>query len=112
MISKKDLFQLMFEKLKKIQREDKFDKIIESCRERTYKGKSDDFFFGEIVYIVFNSGMKDKIVDEKLDAIREAFADYDVTAVAEYTQEKIKELMSNRAIIRHKGKIQSIIHNA
>lgn len=112
MVELRGMFRLMFDKLREIQTDDKFDKIIESCRERTYKGKSDSFFFGEIVYIVFNSGMRDKVVDQKLEAITEAFANYDVKAVAEYTEEKVKELMGNKAIIRHEGKIRAIIHNA
>lgn len=43
---------------------------------------------------------------------REAFANFDVEKVAQYSQEKVEELMLNSAIIRNRGKINAAINNA
>lgn len=43
---------------------------------------------------------------------RDAFANFDVNAVANFDQAKVEELMLNSAIIRNRGKINAAINNA
>jgi len=49
---------------------------------------------------------------KRRDGYRRAFSDFDVKAVALFTEEKIEELLLNSEIIRHRGKITATIHNA
>ena len=43
---------------------------------------------------------------------RDAFANFDLTIVSQYNQNKVDELMLNPEIIRHRGKINAAIVNA
>lgn len=49
---------------------------------------------------------------KRRDGYREAFANFDVNAVALFTEQKVEELLLNTSIIRHRGKIQAAINNA
>jgi DNA-3-methyladenine glycosylase I len=49
---------------------------------------------------------------KRRDGYRKAFADFDVNAVALFTEQKVEELLLNSDIIRHRGKIQAAINNA
>jgi DNA-3-methyladenine glycosylase I len=42
----------------------------------------------------------------------DAFSNFDVTAVSKYTQNNVKKLIKNEAIIRNRLKINSVINNA
>ncbi|MBA6224831.1 MULTISPECIES: DNA-3-methyladenine glycosylase I [unclassified Colwellia] len=49
---------------------------------------------------------------KRRDGYRAAFANFDVNLVALFTDAKVEELVVNRAIIRHRGKINAVINNA
>lgn len=49
---------------------------------------------------------------KKREAFREAFDSFDVKKVAEYTEEKVEELMRNEKIIRNRRKITAAVGNA
>jgi len=49
---------------------------------------------------------------KRRDGYRAAFANFDVNVVAQFTDDKVAELMLNSAIIRHRGKINAAINNA
>lgn len=49
---------------------------------------------------------------KRKQAYYEAFDDFDASKIAQYDDDKIDELMTNRGIIRHRLKIQAIIANA
>ena len=49
---------------------------------------------------------------KKREAFREAFDGFDPHKVALYSDDKIEELMGNKGIIRHRGKISAAIGNA
>lgn len=49
---------------------------------------------------------------KKRDNYRQSFNDFDPDAVAKMTVSDIDGLMQNAGIIRHRGKIEAIIHNA
>ena len=49
---------------------------------------------------------------KKREAFREAFDGFDPHTVARYDDVKIEELMGNKGVIRHRGKINAAIGNA
>ena len=58
------------------------------------------------------SGLSWLIVLRRRDGYREAFSDFDPAAVARYTTEDVDRLVEDPGIIRHRGKIESVITNA
>jgi len=49
---------------------------------------------------------------KRRDFYKRAFADFDVTKVANFSKRKIEELMHNPCIIRNKQKIEAAVNNA
>lgn len=49
---------------------------------------------------------------KRRNGYRQAFANFDVEKIAQFTQSTIEDLMNNQAIIRHRGKIAAVINNA
>lgn len=60
----------------------------------------------------FQSGLSWLTILRKRPAFREAFAGFDFEKVARFDGRKVERLLQNAAIIRHRGKIESTIHNA
>lgn len=60
----------------------------------------------------FQAGLSWLTILRKRPAFRDAFADFDVDAVAEFTGADVERLMGNAAIVRHRGKIEAAITNA
>lgn len=72
----------------------------------------DNKLFELLILEGMQTGLAWIIVLRKREAFREAFDFFDPQKVAGYTDEKIEELMANRGIIRHRGKISAAIGNA
>lgn len=49
---------------------------------------------------------------KKRENYRQSFHSFDPDSVAEMTSQDVERLMQNAGIIRHRGKIEAIIHNA
>ena len=60
----------------------------------------------------FQAGLSWLCVLKKREAFREAFDNFDPEKIAQYTEEKILELLQNEKIIRSRRKIEAIIQNA
>ena len=60
----------------------------------------------------FQSGLSWLTILRKREAFREAFAGFDVERVARFTERDIDRLLTNAAIVRHRGKIESTRNNA
>ena len=60
----------------------------------------------------FQAGLSWITVLKKCEAFRNAFDNFDVKKVAEYTEEKVEELLKNEKIIRSRSKIEAAINNA
>ena len=60
----------------------------------------------------FQSGLSWRTILGKRDGFREAFAGFDIERVARFADDDIERLMSNAAIVRHRGKIESTRNNA
>ena len=58
------------------------------------------------------AGLNWWMVWKKRDAFKLAFDDFEITKVANYSQDKILELIQNKLLIRNKTKINSIVNNA
>ena len=61
---------------------------------------------------VFQAGLNWKMVLDKRDGFRAAFADWDIDAVAAMGPEVIEALMHDAGIIRNRLKIQATVKNA
>ena len=60
----------------------------------------------------FQSGLSWITILRKREAFREAFDGFDATTVAGYGPDDVERLLTNAAIIRHRGKIEATINNA
>lgn len=72
----------------------------------------DNILFELLVLESFQAGLSWKTILTKRDAFRLAFDGFDPNTVALYKEEKIQELLANKGIVRHKGKIVAAINNA
>ncbi|GBR50378.1 DNA-3-methyladenine glycosylase I [Neokomagataea thailandica NBRC 106555] len=60
----------------------------------------------------FQAGLSWRIVLERREALRAAFAQFEPHKVALFTPQDVERLMLNADIIRSKAKIEAVIHNA
>ena len=60
----------------------------------------------------FQAGLSWECVLNKRDAFKKAFDNYNYKKIKDYNEEKQKELMNNKNIIRNKRKISATIKNA
>ena len=60
----------------------------------------------------FQSGLSWLIILRKRENFRRAFAQFDITRVAEYTDADVQRLMADQGIVRNRAKIESTIANA
>ena len=68
--------------------------------------------FEKICLEGFQSGLSWLTILRKRDNFRTAFADFDFTRVAGFGARDIERLMADTGIVRHRGKIESVINNA
>ncbi|WP_308609281.1 DNA-3-methyladenine glycosylase I, partial [uncultured Corynebacterium sp.] len=61
---------------------------------------------------VFQAGLSWETVLKKRPAFREAFANFDPDAVADFDDEDVERLMNDERIIRNRRKITAVINNA
>lgn len=60
----------------------------------------------------FQSGLSWITILNKRERFREVFDNFDAEKVARYDEKKIKSLLDDAGIIRHRGKIEATINNA
>ena len=60
----------------------------------------------------FQSGLSWRTILAKRDNFRAAFAGFDFDKVADYTEDDVARLLKDEGIVRHRGKIEAVIHNA
>jgi 3-methyladenine DNA glycosylase Tag len=61
---------------------------------------------------VFQAGISWRVIDSKWEAIREAFAGFEPSIVADYGQDDVDRLLSDPRVVRSKAKIEATIDNA
>ena len=70
------------------------------------------YLFEMLILESFQAGLSWECVLNKRQAFRDAFDDFDIDKIVNYTEDKIEELLGNEKIIRHKLKIKATIRNA
>ena len=74
--------------------------------------REDRRLFEKICLEGFQSGLSWLTILRKREAFREAFEGFDFERVARFTARDVERLLTNAAIVRHRGKIESTINNA
>lgn len=92
-----------------ITRED-FDAKFSSFKEVNNEEKSDNRYFDIIKFLVYSSGLKTQVVDNKIEIINKYFPDYQTAA--KYSKEDISNILSDENMIKHPGKADGIVKNA
>lgn len=108
----KQIFTLIYNKVKSIQINNNFDRALEKELSKTYVGMSDDFFFRQMVDLIFQSGLRGQIWQKYEPEIRKEFSDYKVKKVAKYTPKDVERMLNNPKMLKHRKKIEACIHNA
>jgi len=72
----------------------------------------DNMLFEMLILEGFQAGLSWITILKKREAFRKAFDHFDPVKVSNYDENKIKELLENKEIIRNKNKIKSAISNA
>ena len=62
--------------------------------------------------VVFWVGISWRVVDSKWPDIQEAFRGFDPEVVANLSPDDVDQFASDRKVIRHRGKLDGIVHNA
>lgn len=73
---------------------------------------NDQLLFEFFVLEGFQAGLSWQTVLNKREAFREAFDQFNPEIIVNYTEEKIEELVQNKAIIRNRMKIAACVNNA
>jgi DNA-3-methyladenine glycosylase I len=60
----------------------------------------------------FQSGLSWLTILRKREAFREAFLGFDFERLARFTARDVERLLGNAGIVRHRGKIESVVNNA
>ncbi|MFP2908848.1 DNA-3-methyladenine glycosylase I [Pyxidicoccus sp. 3LFB2] len=60
----------------------------------------------------FQAGLSWLTILRKREAFREAFLGFDFPRVARFTARDVERLLGNAGIVRHRGKIESVVNNA
>ena len=60
----------------------------------------------------FQSGLSWRTILVKRENFRAAFHNFDFDRIACFTQSDIDQLLNNKGIVRHRGKIEAVINNA
>ena len=76
------------------------------------RAPTDDALFEVMSLQVFQAGLTWKMVLNKRDAFRRAFAHWSIDAVAALTPDDVARLRQDPAIIRNRQKIEAVIENA
>ena len=73
---------------------------------------NDNILYEMLVLESFQAGLSWITILKKRKAFRKAFDDFDYNKIMNYDEYKINELLQNKKIIRHRGKIEAAINNA
>ena len=72
----------------------------------------DTRLFEKISLEGFQAGLSWITILKKRDNFRAAFNGFDFHVVANYTEADVQRLLGDAGIVRHRGKIEAVIHNA
>lgn len=72
----------------------------------------DKYLFEMLMLESFQAGLSWECVLNKRESFRQSFDNFDYQMIANYDENKIKELLNNQKIIRNELKIKAVINNA
>ncbi len=72
----------------------------------------DQRLFEKLSLEAFQSGLSWRTILVKRAAFRKAFCDFDFNRVAQFDDRDVERLLADSGIVRHRGKIEAVIHNA
>jgi DNA-3-methyladenine glycosylase I len=72
----------------------------------------DQRLFEKLCLESFQSGLSWRTILEKRAHFRAAFHQFDFHRMARYTERDVQRLLGDAGIVRHRGKIEAVIHNA
>jgi DNA-3-methyladenine glycosylase I len=81
-------------------------------REWGFPSRDDRHLFEKICLEGFQAGLSWITILRKREAFRRAFADFQMERVARFDRRRVERLLRDPGIVRHRGKIESAIHNA
>ena len=73
---------------------------------------NDKYLFEMLILESFQAGLSWECILNKRESFKKAFDNFDYAKIANYEEEKIKELLNDKNIIRNKLKIKAAINNA
>lgn len=73
---------------------------------------NDNELFGRLILEINQAGLSWNTILVKQDNFRKAYDGFDITKVANYTEQDRERLLSDEGIIRNKLKVNAAIHNA
>jgi len=73
---------------------------------------NDQRLFEKLSLEGFQSGLSWLTILRKREAFRSAFHHFDLARVARMTPADVERLLQDKGIVRHRGKIQAVLHNA
>jgi 3-methyladenine DNA glycosylase Tag len=74
--------------------------------------KSLDDYLEQLSKSAFQAGISWRVVDAKWAGIKKAFKDFDIDRVARMSDRDIDTLMQDERVIRSRGKLEAVVHNA
>lgn len=77
-----------------------------------YPVRDDHRLFEKLCLEGFQSGLSWRTILDKRENFRAAFHHFDYDEIAKFTEQDVVRLLEDKGIIRHRGKIEAVIHNA
>lgn len=77
-----------------------------------YPVRDDRRLFEKLCLEGFQSGLSWLTILRKRESFRRAFANFDIETVARFGPPKVRKLLTDESIVRHRGKIEAAIGNA
>jgi DNA-3-methyladenine glycosylase I len=77
-----------------------------------YPVADDRRLFEKLCLEGFQSGLSWRTILAKRENFRAAFAGFDFNKMARFTESDVARLLADAGIVRHRGKIEAVIHNA
>jgi len=72
----------------------------------------DAYLFEMLILESFHCGLSWLIILNKREFFRSAFDNFNPVLIKDYDEDKIKNLLNNKNIVRHEGKIRATVNNA
>lgn len=79
---------------------------------RKHRPSSDEAYFENMTHVIFQAGLNWQVIEKKWPTTQKAFAEFDITKVAAFTNKDVERLLKDAGIVRNRAKICATITNA